>query len=183
MIGYKCHKHHIIPKHMGGTDDLENLVEVTVEVHADLHRQLWEDLGHWQDEVAWKTLSGQMTKQDAIILAVKMANTGRKLSNDTKQKMSLSRTGKKRKPRSEEHARRIGIANRGRKATEEQKLNNSLAQMGKVLSEEHKKKIADANRNKQRMIMVCPHCSKTGAKNMMFRWHFDNCRTKEISND
>jgi hypothetical protein len=33
------HKHHIIPKHMGGTNDQENLVEVTIEVHADLHRR------------------------------------------------------------------------------------------------------------------------------------------------
>jgi len=93
--------------------------------------------------------------------------------------MSLSRTGKKRKPRSSEHARKIGLANRGRKATEEQKKNNSLAQMGKVLSEDHKKKIADANRGKHRIPVMCPHCQKIGAKNMMIRWHFNNCRIKE----
>jgi hypothetical protein len=32
------HKHHIIPKHMGGTDDSDNLVELTIEEHAEAHR-------------------------------------------------------------------------------------------------------------------------------------------------
>ena len=111
MTAYDIHKHHIVPKHMGGTDDPENLVEVTIEQHAALHKQLWEDLGHWQDEVAWKALTGQITKFEATILAIKNANTGRKLSNETKRKMSLSRTGKKRKARSAEHVRKIGLAN------------------------------------------------------------------------
>ena len=164
---------------MGGTDDPSNLVEVTVEQHAELHKQLWEDLGDENDKIAWLGLSGQISKQEAIVLAIKLANTGRRLSEETRRKMSLARTGKKRKPRSEEHARKIGLANKGRKATEEEKRNNRLAQIGKVLSEEHKKKIAAANKGKQRMIMMCPHCQKIGAKNMMFRWHFDNCRTKE----
>jgi len=56
---------------MGGSDDPENFVEVTIEQHAALHKQLWEDLGHWQDEIAWKTLSRQITKFEATILAIK----------------------------------------------------------------------------------------------------------------
>lgn len=48
------HKHHIIPKHLGGTDDPSNIVEVSIEQHAALHKQLWEDLGHWEDELAMK---------------------------------------------------------------------------------------------------------------------------------
>lgn len=63
------HNHHIIPKYMGGSDDPDNLVEVTVEKHALLHKQLWEDLGNWQDHVAWKMLSGQITNAEAIKIA------------------------------------------------------------------------------------------------------------------
>jgi len=63
------HKHHIIPKHMGGSDDKTNLVTVTIEKHAELHKQLWEDLGFWQDHVAWKMLSGQITRKEAIKIA------------------------------------------------------------------------------------------------------------------
>jgi predicted molibdopterin-dependent oxidoreductase YjgC len=29
------HKHHIIPKHMGGTDDESNIIELTIEEHAE----------------------------------------------------------------------------------------------------------------------------------------------------
>ena len=36
------HKHHIIPKHMGGTDDPSNLIELTVEEHAEAHKILFE---------------------------------------------------------------------------------------------------------------------------------------------
>ena len=57
------HKHHIIPRHAGGTDDPSNLVELTVEEHANAHRRLYEEEGRWQDELAWKTLSGLVGKE------------------------------------------------------------------------------------------------------------------------
>jgi len=72
------HKHHIIPKHMGGTNDPENLVEVTIEKHAELHKQLWEDLGHWEDMIAWQMLSGQITKAYAIKKAQSFGAKSRK---------------------------------------------------------------------------------------------------------
>ena len=37
------HKHHIIPRHAGGTDDSSNLVELTVEAHAEAHKKLYEE--------------------------------------------------------------------------------------------------------------------------------------------
>ena len=58
------HNHHIIPKHMGGTDDASNLVELTIEQHAEAHRVLYEKYGRWQDKLAWKGLSGQMSSQE-----------------------------------------------------------------------------------------------------------------------
>ena len=51
------HKHHIIPRHMGGTDDPTNLVELTVEEHALAHKKLYEEHGCWQDYVAWQGLA------------------------------------------------------------------------------------------------------------------------------
>jgi len=55
------HKHHIIPKYIGGTNEPENLVRVTVTQHAMFHfcnYQLW---GNEEDKLAWKGLSGQMS--------------------------------------------------------------------------------------------------------------------------
>lgn len=60
------HLHHIIPKHMGGTDDPSNLIELTVEEHAEAHRKLWEEHGRWQDYVAWCGLSGRMTCEETV---------------------------------------------------------------------------------------------------------------------
>ncbi len=65
------HKHHIIPKHMGGNNHPSNLKLVTILEHAELHKQLFEQYGHWQDEVAWRTLSGQINKEDARKIALR----------------------------------------------------------------------------------------------------------------
>ena len=51
------HKHHIIPKHMGGTDDPSNLVQLTIAEHAEAHRRLYEKHGLLQDKLAWLGLS------------------------------------------------------------------------------------------------------------------------------
>ena len=53
------HKHHIIPKHMGGTDDPSNLIELTVEEHAESHRLLHEKYGKKEDLCAYYMLSGK----------------------------------------------------------------------------------------------------------------------------
>jgi len=60
------HKHHIVPKHMGGTDDENNLVYLTVEEHAEAHKKLYEEHGQWQDYIAWQGLAGLMTKEELV---------------------------------------------------------------------------------------------------------------------
>lgn len=89
------HKHHIIPKHMGGKDDPENLVELTIEEHAEAHKKLFEKYGKIEDKIAWLALSGQITSSEATILASKAYMLGRKLSEETRIKMSIKRQGRK----------------------------------------------------------------------------------------
>jgi hypothetical protein len=62
----KLYKHHVIPKHAGGSDDPSNIKLVTLEQHAEEHRLLWEKYNRKQDYIAWKCLSGQMSKEDLI---------------------------------------------------------------------------------------------------------------------
>lgn len=81
----RSHMHHIIPKYMGGTDALENLVEVTVEQHAMYHwcnYQLW---GNKEDQIAWLALSGQISFNDATIEAQRLG--GIKANKTFKEKM------------------------------------------------------------------------------------------------
>ena len=70
------HKHHIIPRHMGGTDDPSNLVELTPEEHAEAHRKLYEEHGHWQDYVAWQGLAKLATKEEHVKML--LSEAGRK---------------------------------------------------------------------------------------------------------
>jgi hypothetical protein len=63
------HKHHIIPTHAGGSDDPSNLVELTIEEHANAHKRLFFIYGHWQDELAYKGLSGMIGHDECIRIA------------------------------------------------------------------------------------------------------------------
>lgn len=92
----KTHKHHIIPRHLGGTDDPSNLIELTIEEHAEAHRLLYEQYGRWQDRVAWLSLLGIMTEQDRIYEILKNSNPGGyKHSEEVKKKLSEMRKGNK----------------------------------------------------------------------------------------
>ena len=65
------HKHHIIPKHAGGTDDPNNIVELTIEEHAEAHRILYKKYNRWQDKVAWMGLA-KLTNAHYLMLSEKM---------------------------------------------------------------------------------------------------------------
>lgn len=67
----KKHKHHIIPRHAGGTDDPSNIIELTIEEHAEAHRVLWEKHRRIEDKVAWNMLSGRnISEEDRIQLSI-----------------------------------------------------------------------------------------------------------------
>ena len=85
------HWHHIIPRHMGGTDDPSNLVELTVEEHAQAHLELY-DFKYGKPEDAWAArILGAPPKTDRHTSGMK----GKNHSEDTKSRMSASRVGNK----------------------------------------------------------------------------------------
>lgn len=94
------HKHHKVPKHVGGTDDPSNIEWLTVEEHAEAHRLLYEKYGRWQDKCAWYALSGRIGKEE--IIRLKLVETAR------------SQRGKKRGPYSEERCKNISNALKGK---------------------------------------------------------------------
>lgn len=70
--GALMHRHHIIPRYRGGSDDESNLTPpISIQEHAELHRQLWEAEGYPEDFIAWKALSGRMTSEEARLAAAK----------------------------------------------------------------------------------------------------------------
>ena len=146
---------------MGGTDHSSNLVELTIEEHAEAHRKLFEEHGRWQDEIAWKTLSGQISNAEAIKMAQILANKGKIVSETTKQKLRVYNSGK---TLSKEHRLKISESCKGK------------------LKKHRKKETKPRNRDytEMRLIVQCPHCERFGAKNLMKRYHFDNCKFRNI---
>jgi len=52
------HRHHIIPKHMGGTDDEDNIILLTLEEHIQAHWDLYQKYGKLADLGAYYLLKG-----------------------------------------------------------------------------------------------------------------------------
>jgi hypothetical protein len=72
------HKHHILPRHAGGGNEPSNIVELSIEEHAEAHRKLYEEHKRPEDKIAWLALSGQLTKQECVIAGLKV---GREKTN------------------------------------------------------------------------------------------------------
>jgi hypothetical protein len=69
------HRHHIIPRHMGGTDDPENIIELTVTEHAKAHQKLYETYGKYEDLCAYLMLSGKNKDPEFIRARAILAGT------------------------------------------------------------------------------------------------------------
>ena len=82
----KKYKHHIIPKHRGGGDDQENLVEVSYTQHCMFHFCEWQRLGLASDFKAWKMLRGD----ESYIAGW---NKGQPCKDETKKKISAAKKG------------------------------------------------------------------------------------------
>jgi len=66
------HKHHIVPRHAGGDNSEDNLVELTIEDHAIAHRIRYKLYGQIQDKLAWRMLEGQALMGETLILKSKL---------------------------------------------------------------------------------------------------------------
>ncbi|PPD54336.1 MAG: hypothetical protein CTY12_03325 [Methylotenera sp.] len=85
------------------------------------------------------------------------------------------------KPRSEETKQKISIGLSGIPKSTEHKQKLSNVNKGKVLSEETKQKMSQSRKGQICPILTCPHCGKLGKGSAMYKWHFDNCRSKLYS--
>ena len=87
------HWHHIVPRHAGGTDDPSNLVEVSVEQHAELHLALYLEHGYVEDWVAAMALSGQISNDKARRIATASSNKNRVWTDEMRQNAAAGSRG------------------------------------------------------------------------------------------
>jgi hypothetical protein len=160
-------RHHIIPKCMGGNDDIENLVLLTGREHFIIHKLLCEI---YPDNLKLKHAIWAMCNQKTGNINrtytvsnrdYEMSKNNLKHSDETKQKMRESKLGKKRNPFTERHRQNIGLASKNRIPwnagvtgyklhTFESKEKIRNANLGKVISKSTRKKMQAAQLGKSK---------------------------------
>jgi len=148
------HNHHIVPKHIGGTDSPDNLVLLHPIDHAIAHYVRYKMFKKRGDGYAFYRLMSYLNEEGVHIslTGVSAWNKGKKLSEKHKKSLSKSHIGKKwsekqqlshdaskekfkeimikamAKPETKEkHRIAVSKGKKGKKQTEEQKLNTSIA--------------------------------------------------------
>ena len=95
------HQHHLIENKDGQRFRTDTTIPLSVKEHADIHKQYYEKWRFHEDYVAWKTLSGQIGKEELFIEKSRIGglnNKDVKKSSEHKQKISKTLTGRKRSP-------------------------------------------------------------------------------------
>lgn len=163
------HCHRIIPGHMGGDYSDANTIMLTVSEHATAHKVLYEQYGHWQDRVAWQGLAGIIGHEEAVRQAnIEAHPKGRKLSLETRAKMSLARIGNK-------NAR----GNKGKKLSPEH-IAKIRVRLEKVWTNpEYWNRIRIANTGKKRSPEVVEKMRQFALKNGTGLWNKGKKRSQE----
>lgn len=149
VISSYTEQHHIVPRCLGGTNELDNLVRLTPEEHYVAHQLLVKIHNNNPKLVYAAMLMSQSSngkRNNKLFGWIKRrladarrvphseerklnnskAQKGKKLSDETRAKMSKSRTGGK---HSAEWSRKISETQKGRKKTPEQVERNRQAQL------------------------------------------------------
>ena len=130
---------------MGGTDDPSNLIELSVEEHAEAHKKLYEEHGNEYDRIAYEALSGMIGQEEVI---KKVLSESGKRGGATKGRVPWNK-GKKGLQKNPALAER----NRNKVWTDEQRKAMSEKLKGK---NKGRKRPDLAERNKQRKGLNIP---------------------------
>lgn len=153
-------RHHIIPKSLNGSDEESNLVRLTAKEHFVCHRLLTK-MTTGLERIKMLHALGKFVQTNHLqqrIISAKQYDTARKA-------ISEARTGSKRPG--------IGGVKKGTAP-----WNKGLSQ-GRPSDESN---LARSHTIKNKPAVKCTHCSKIGKGNVMYRFHFDNCKRKIIQN-
>jgi len=191
LLEYK-EKHHIIPKSLGGSNNSDNIVELTFREHFICHRLLIRmtegiskrkmTYGLWamtmsnskQSRMLVNSRLFEKIKQDKIL-----AQIGIPLSEERKEKIRNSSFGKiqSEETKNKRAKSRTGFRNTDQ-TKEKMKESAKLRWANTIDDSERIQKIKEA-RAKQVITTIqitCPHCGKRGGNRIMPRYHFNNCK-------
>jgi hypothetical protein len=196
-------KHHILPRSMGGGNEISNLIFLTAREHFLAHWLLWKIHRNREMATAFFTMCFlRSSNQDRIKIGSRIYEEAKEarhavgMSESSKRKCRDSRVPHEIRWRmslpSEEAEQRIkayhqsisdgvknSIRNRsGMRYSEEGRKKLNRAKIGRQLSENHREKLREKSSRKGRNLKLikCPHCEREGKGGNMTRYHFDNCK-------
>jgi len=196
-------KHHIIPKSLNGTNDVENLVLLTAREHYLCHKLLTKfTVGIDKKKMfcAMWAFNRKSKNQKRVVLNSRdyeyvrlfLAKSfsedrkgkhlvGHRLSEEHKQKLSKSLLGRK---RSENTKKKMIESWKFRPPrSKEHCLAISNANKGRIVSDETKQKMSNSKKGKNpihtQVKWHCEYCNKEGIGISNYnRWHGNNCKEK-----
>ena len=133
---------------MGGTDDPSNLIELTIEEHAEAHKILYETYGKKQDLAAFLGLSGLASKKEIYEMLLE-ERRGKPLSDEVKEKISKSLTGRK-----NSWGDKISLSTIGKPKPSLRGNTNASGNAGKPKSRDHRLKISKGKTGKPRPDLI-----------------------------
>jgi hypothetical protein len=194
-------RHHIQPRSLGGTDNKDNLVDLTAREHFICHWLLTKmHIGEERGKMinALYLMQGKNQYQDRYINSkvyetlrkeyaqyISKLNTGRIQPLNEKIKQISAITGRKRAPFSEEWKAKMSASKLGKNNNRygvdvsketRQKIGDRIR--GRKQTEEEKARRGLANLGKVKPKKQCPHCNQMIAVNTYPRWHGANCAKK-----
>ena len=107
-----------------------------------------------------------------------LSSKGKPKSEETKEKMRKPKSAAHKKTMSERQKARGG--NGPKEHSQETKYKIKIAGIGRVHTDATKTLIGLSHKGIPKPTVVCPICKKVGSKGPMHRFHFDNCKLKDI---
>ena len=152
------HIHHIIPRHMGGGDDPQNLVELPLWAHAEVHKRLWEIYGKLEDKVAWLMLSGKTEELEKARVELAKFKYQEWLKNNPEEvkkwKNNISNSLKGRRFLSDEHYQKVGNLLRGVPRTQDVREKVSKSKKGKSVAQPNQMKTYEITKPNGEVLIV-----------------------------
>jgi len=137
-------RHHIVPKSMGGSNDSENLVELTAREHYIAHWLLYKVYKTKEMACAWNATT--MDRDGSRKLTSRQFERARIIASENMKGENHPCWGVK---LSEERKKAVGDFHRGKKMSDETRAKMSDSQTGSKASDEARKKIGDVHRGKK----------------------------------
>lgn len=178
QITYYTESHHIIPRSLGGSDEVSNLVLLTGREHFIAHLLL-------------SKIYDNVSMMYALWMMCNYAKKNFKVHSrfyesariQHSKNVSKTLTGR---IRTERHKINLSNSLKGRTSPTEGKFLSELTKTkisrsltGKIQSKETRDKRSDAQKGKSKPTYPpCPYCKKVCSKATAIRWHYDNCKWK-----